>query len=660
MLHRLRSPRGRGPRPWPLLLLLVVVIVPTVGVLWFMLAAMDNERMAVRQRLIAAYRTQLAGVKSQLAASLQQQAATLDSRAADTSCAALFAAVVRSGEADSLICIGMVPGDEYPRHPTARRSSRDPQDSEWVAATRLERKGSFSRAAEDFSRIARQSSDDTRAARALQAQARCLSRAGRRDGALRALREDLSHPRYRAAADLQGRLIAPSALLLALQLIEDPEDEAFRLTATALRERLSDYGEPTLPAPQRRFLMRELQTLLPDAPSFDTLEAEDLAARFLALEETPTPSLLTRSGLDDLWQLTSPSGKVIALHTEAGLHERLVQTLAAMALPADTTAEILQPGADPDPAAIFVSFTAREPLTGWRLALRLDEQTEVDAVASRQIAVYLWTGVLMIVLIVAAALWVARAIERQLRSTRLKNDLVANVSHELKTPLASMRLLLDTLLEGPVLDVRLAREYLELISQENSRLSHLVENFLSFSRFERNQQTFERQEVTADSVVHAATAAAGERFSAPGCRLDVQIAPGLPRIYADPDAMVTVLLNLLDNAYKYSGDDKRIALRASAEPGQVSFAVRDNGIGLSSRERAKVFERFYQVDQDLAHHSRGCGLGLAIVRFIVRAHGGSVEVTSRPREGSTFTVKLPAADAGCVAPDQSPQEAVAG
>ncbi len=667
-------------RSWPLLLLLVVVIVPTVGVLWFMLAAMDNERVAVRQRLVTAYRAQLTGVKSQLAVWVQRQAAKPDDRAGGVTCAEAFAAVVRAGEADSLICTGATPAESYPRHQASPVRSPEPTDRRWRAAVRLERRGDPGRAAEAFARIAEQSSDDGRAARALQAQARCLSRDGRKQAALEVLRAELSRPRYRSATDPQGRLIAPSALLLALQLTDDPHGAAFRSAAGALRERLDDYGEPAMSAPQRRFLMRELQALLSSEPGFDTLAAEDLAAHWLASEaEPPTPSTLTRIDTSGLWQLASASGRIVALHTEAGLRRRLEQTVAGMDPATRLNAEILPPSSQPDPQALFVTFAAGEPLAGWKLALDLDQQAEVDAAASRQIAVYLWTGLLVIVLIVAATAVIARAIGSQMRSTRLKNDLLANVSHELKTPLASMRLLVDTLLEGPALEPEQVHEYLELIAQENSRLAHLVENFLSFSSFERGKQTFERRKITADSVVRAATAAMGERFNAPRCRLEIEVAPGLPGIDADPDAMVTVILNLLDNAYKYSGDDKRIALRAFAEDGEVCFAVADNGIGLSGRERKRVFERFYQADQDLARTASGCGLGLSIVSLIARAHDGSVDVASRPRAGSTFTVRLPAVQApvggataggatagaagdvaqhGLAKPDQQPQEVI--
>jgi two-component system, OmpR family, phosphate regulon sensor histidine kinase PhoR len=115
-------------------------------------------------------------------------------------------------------------------------------------------------------------------------------------------------------------------------------------------------------------------------------------------------------------------------------------------------------------------------------------------------------------------------------------------------------------------------------------------------------------------------------------------------VIADADALVTALINLLDNAYKYSGDDKQVTLSASAQNGSVAFAVKDNGIGLSQRETKRIFKRFYQVDQRMSRPVGGCGLGLSIVKFIVSAHHGQIKVESEPSQGSTFTLILPAAN----------------
>jgi len=185
------------------------------------------------------------------------------------------------------------------------------------------------------------------------------------------------------------------------------------------------------------------------------------------------------------------------------------------------------------------------------------------------------------------------------------------------------------------------QRYLQLTAKENLRLSHLIENFLVFSRLERGQQQFHFTELAPHEVVRTALDAVGEKLTTPPCCLTTELAPDLPLIRGDADALSTVLVNLLDNAYKYTNGEKQIVVKAYAEGKQVVLAVSDNGIGLAPEEQRRVFERFYQVDQSLTRQKGGCGLGLSIVQSIVRAHGGVVEVTSLPGQGSTFRVKIP-------------------
>ncbi len=134
-----------------------------------------------------------------------------------------------------------------------------------------------------------------------------------------------------------------------------------------------------------------------------------------------------------------------------------------------------------------------------------------------------------------------------------------------------------------------------------------------------------------------------ERFDARGCRFDIQAENDLPSLVGDPDALTTALINLLENAHKYSGDIKHVTLRARAENGNVVFSVSDNGVGIAPRETKRVFQRFYQVDQRLSREGSGCGLGLSIVQFIVTAHHGNVSVNSRLGCGSTFAISIPTA-----------------
>jgi len=204
-----------------------------------------------------------------------------------------------------------------------------------------------------------------------------------------------------------------------------------------------------------------------------------------------------------------------------------------------------------------------------------------------------------------------------------------------------MRVLVDTLLEGSYRDQQQVTEYLELVSKENERLTGLIDNFLSFSRMERNKQAFSMTRTSPARIARDAAEAIKTKFSAGQCVFEVDIGEDLPDVLADRDAMITVLVNLLDNAYKYSYDDKRIELRAFARDGSVWFTVCDNGSGISRRSAKRIFKRFYQVDRSLSRSAEGCGLGLSIAKFIVDAHKGSIGVESRPGEGSIFTVRLP-------------------
>jgi signal transduction histidine kinase len=222
----------------------------------------------------------------------------------------------------------------------------------------------------------------------------------------------------------------------------------------------------------------------------------------------------------------------------------------------------------------------------------------------------------------------------------VKADLVATVSHELRTPLSSMRLLVDTLLEQPEPDPVQTREYLEMISRENARLSHLIEQFLTFSRMERKKHVFDFADARPEEIARSAVEAMRERLE--GCDFQQEIATDLPAIRADAPSLVTALVNLLDNAWKYSPGQKRIRLRLAAGDGRVRFAVQDHGIGIPPREARKIFRKFYQADRTLSRQAGGVGLGLSIVRLVVEAHNGSVEVDSRPGQGSTFTISVAA------------------
>jgi signal transduction histidine kinase len=290
----------------------------------------------------------------------------------------------------------------------------------------------------------------------------------------------------------------------------------------------------------------------------------------------------------------------------------------------------------------FLKASLGKFFSGWNVEIHFSDVDIFEKTAQRQKVVYIWAGLLAIAVMVTAGLLAARVVGKQIKTNKLKNDFIATVSHELKTPLASMRVLVDTLLEGSYRDQQQVTDYLELVSKENERLTGLIDNFLTFSRMERNKQAFAMARTSPAAIARDAAEAVKTKFSKGRCSFEMNIPDDLPDVTADRDAMVTVLVNLLDNAYKYSYDDKQIELSVFSEDGSVCFRVSDNGVGISRRSVKKIFKRFYQVDRSLARNAEGCGLGLSIAKFIVDAHKGSITVSSKHGEGSIFTVILPA------------------
>ena len=363
------------------------------------------------------------------------------------------------------------------------------------------------------------------------------------------------------------------------------------------------------------------------------LSAEIASRGGLALE----PGVFQQTALRDVWAFTSADGQTVLLYrtgTIAGMMHDLLHEVTPSGILFNTFA--------PDQQADMEAITAGAALPGWQLSFfePLETLPVDDSAARRQTLAYMAVAASGFAATVLIAVFTGSMFRRQLRLARLKTDLVAAVSHELRTPLASMRVLVDGLLADQRLDETKTREYLELLATENARLTRLIENFLSFSRLERGRERFVFTAVEPSTVVNAAVAAIRERVP-DACELRIDIAPDLPPVRADEGAVVSALINLLDNAIKYTPADKRVVVRVDRADAAVAFQVQDNGIGIPPREHRRIFKRFYRVDQRLASATSGVGLGLSIVELIARAHGGSVSVESTEGTGSTFTLYLP-------------------
>jgi len=633
---------GHSQRLWPVLaMLMAVVVLPTAGVLWFMSEAMRNEQLAVRQRLTDIYKAQLEAAAGRIQASWRETISVLHNAGQQKALPELFASLVKDGHVDSILFYSngrLI----YPVPTAITRLSPEPVTALWQQARRLEYvKKSPKEAAESYSQIAQHSATDRESAMALMAQARCLNKAGQQRKAIDVLAGTLSGSPYRTITDEQGRLILPNALLFALQLMKEPSHPFFQRTAALLVERLNDYGNPAMPTTQRRFLVEQLRSLWPDCPRFPVLEAEERASSFEKTAPHPlTTGRVQPTRMTDLWAYQTPNGSVIALFRQDHLLQFMNAAIADLQPVRGIRYSVFPPGFS---GAAFLTTGIGDAFPSWQLALNLEGTNPFQSASKQRIATYVWTGILMTAGIAILFLFMAGYLLRQVRLTRLKNDLISTVSHELKTPLSSMRLLVDTLRNGHYQNAQLVQEYLQVIAKENARLSRLIEEFLTFSRMERRKTKFDRSVLQTHEIVQSALEAIGDRLHAPGCRLDLELAPEMPSIVGDRDALITVLVNLLDNAIKYTGDTKKIRLRGFTSDGNVCFEIQDNGIGFPRSASKKIFDRFYQVDHTLSRSAGGCGLGLSIVQFIVTAHNGSITARSQPGKGSTFTVQLPAA-----------------
>jgi len=259
----------------------------------------------------------------------------------------------------------------------------------------------------------------------------------------------------------------------------------------------------------------------------------------------------------------------------------------------------------------------------------------------------------MALAVVVASVFSLRYTVRQLELAQMKAGFVSNVTHELKTPIALIRLAVETLELKRVRSPEEAEKFLHMIGRETIRLSHLVDNILDFARLEAGQRVFRMEPVPVAQIVEEALETFRPRLEHLGFTLEEQIPEGLPRVNVDGTAITHCVLNLLDNAVKYSKERKLIRVAAGANGDDVWISVTDQGIGIAPADRERVFEKFVRLETGLIHDVKGSGLGLSLVAQILAAHGGRVEVESEPGRGSTFTLHLPAAG-GMVSEPEEP------
>ncbi|MEP4077796.1 sensor histidine kinase [Haloferula sp.] len=405
----------------------------------------------------------------------------------------------------------------------------------------------------------------------------------------------------------------PVASLL-LTLYHDG-DRSMKLTEM-LDERVWNFDVPTVSPAFRLTLIRPLLELQPTDELKRLLESETIRAAEGRKEELDTEYEVIEFRRDGVETPT--------FWTKSQLLHLLQQ-------PEDYQ---LSESPPQDRASVAVPGLRRWPY----LAAESTLGTSASEAGSKSL---IWIGGASGLALVSLALAAVFFGRHQLRLARLRTDLAASVAHELRTPLAGQRLLLETLLENKDQSPEEREEYVAMAFRENKRLGRLAEEFLTFSRLERGVLQLDVEPVEIHEVVDGAVESLREKWEDPDCTLSISIDENLPKMSGDRQALITILRNLLENAWKYSESPREIAVKATPDGGDLLISVSDNGIGLSPRDTQRIFRQFYRVDQRLARTQEGLGLGLSIVKRLLESMEGTIDVTSQAGKGSRFTIRIP-------------------
>ncbi len=249
-------------------------------------------------------------------------------------------------------------------------------------------------------------------------------------------------------------------------------------------------------------------------------------------------------------------------------------------------------------------------------------------------------GIIFVLFLLGAWL-ILRNVQREIHLAQMKSDFVSNVSHELRTPLSLIRMYTETLEMGRLATDEKRMSYYRIIARETERLTRLINNILNFSRIESGKKTYKLENIDINQVVEKMVETYRVQIEQEGFQLHLDLGEKLAPILGDAEAISEALINLMDNAIKYSADKKEITIRTSTCAPGICLQISDRGMGIEEQHVKHIFDKFYRVPTGAVHNTKGSGLGLALVRHIIDAHDGSIDVKSQPGRGTTFSLSFP-------------------
>jgi signal transduction histidine kinase len=523
----------------------------------------------------------------------------------------------------------------------------EPPPATFVAGETLEYQDNDPvKAAEVFRELARSPDPGVRAG-ALLRLGRTLRKTGRNEEALQAYGE-LAQLGRTSVLGLPAELMAREGRGTVMEAIGKGEE--LRKEASLLHAALWS-GRWSLLRPAWQFHVEEAQRWSGASPLNEreqnalalSTAAESMYGQWISAPESKGSRILRMEG----WPV---------LISWAGTSDRLAAVLAGPGYLGSKWKELFQgprvQGAliDSDGQVMIGSFNKSGPqairtapatrLPGALYATSPDPGADEAGVAGRRRLLLSGFAVLAVVLL-AGAYFIMRSIDREHAVARLQSEFVSTVSHEFRTPLTSLRQLSEMLSKGRVPTEDLRQKSYDILSRESERLQRLVESMLDFGRIEARAFLYHYEDLDPVTLVSELVAEFQEQAAGQGYRVELELAGEYPLIHADREALGLALRNLLDNAVKYSPDCRIVWVETAREGNRLAISVRDQGMGIPASEQKEIFKRFVRGTGSRAAHIQGTGIGLAMARHIIEAHGGEIRLESEPGKGSTFTILLP-------------------